>query len=235
MRSSLIRAGFVAAAATFALAACAGHGLVPSQPGFAQQSNMLAPDVKKTPPPSPCDIATTWYFKGACVAFNIKSSGGTANLKTYMGLAIVTTFGSNNAKGTQTLIMGDAFDKGDITPPTSGKEKGAPFPAYGKKCVSGTGSPAPCPGKVVNYAEVVNPNANTITLNATPKIAETYTKGFTAKEGCFPAFLLSTGAWSLKGEQLNTKPSGKKLTFPSFPIQFEFPGKTPTILATICE
>jgi hypothetical protein len=213
--------------------------MVPSTPGYAPADGsdaMLSPDRRKAPP-DPCDIATTWTFKGSCAPFALKSSGGTVKLKAYLGLTVTTTFGANNAKGTQTLIMGDAFDKGgDITPPTAGKEKGKPFPAYGKNCVtsSQSGTKTKCPGSAVNYAEVVNPNKNAIKLDETPQIVETYTKGFPAKSSCFLAALTATGAWSLQGELLATPPKGKTLKFSSFPQSFTFPGKSPAILATVC-
>ena len=69
MRLSMFRTGIVAAAAAIALAACGGHGMVPSQGGASGFSpNVLAA--------SPCQLPGTWYFKGSCAVFQMSPKGG---------------------------------------------------------------------------------------------------------------------------------------------------------------
>jgi hypothetical protein len=228
MRFSMIRFGVVAIAATLALAACGGHGVVPSQSlasgnGFVPANTMpLGVDPDKT---SKCDLSGMYYFHGDCVAFNLSMSSNTTvelgKFGAYKGIKITTTFGPfvNPPKGIKSVaaLMGDAVGKGDI----SGTVKGKAFPLYGvgKDCVNSQGKAEFCPGKPFVYAELINTSKYTLKPKLTPKFVISDTNGFPGKRLCFPAILTSPGAHTVGGWAPNTtlggQPHGTNLTINS--------------------
>jgi hypothetical protein len=119
-----------AAAAAIALAACAGHGIVPSSTGALTPDSLggvtpLATSGCATSPPQ-----YNWIFKGACDKFTLKSTGGSFSLAAYDDLTVTGSIGKNTAKGDVTVYIADATDKGgDIE--TSGGKKFPPFKAEG--------------------------------------------------------------------------------------------------------
>ena len=108
MRVSIIRSGVAAIAAAVALAACGGHGIVPSQ---LSSSGAVAPagDVVGTLPDghktSKCDIPGIYYFHGDCVAFTLNMDANSTvelgKFGAYHGIKITTTYGvfQNPPKG----------------------------------------------------------------------------------------------------------------------------------------
>ncbi len=230
MRFSTIRTGIVATAAAVALAACGGHGLVPSQnvggAGYAAPS-LLTDKAAKTPCQS---VPGFWAFGGSCVANELTSKGATIKLAKYQNITFTIAIGANNAKGKVPFIVGDAVGNGDIT----GTYKGKKFPPYGgKHCVSGTGAPQTCPGKSFVYVEAINGGKATVTLSQTPAITIVDTKGFPGKNLCFPAPLTTKG-WSTQAEAIGKAPKGTKLVITPFPTQFPLPPGG-VVLAMVCQ
>jgi hypothetical protein len=132
MRFSISRAGLSFVGAALALAACSSHGMVPSSSGaFAPApgntvSNEATLDAKKhattcaTSPPQ-----YQWIFKGSCDPFTLKDTGGSFSLAKYENITLTGSIGKNTVKGSATIALADAIDKGDIT-----KYTGKAFPAY---------------------------------------------------------------------------------------------------------
>ena len=198
----MIRTVATAIVAAVALAACAGHGVVPSQSvvpavsnGFLANGFAAGPDGKT----SPCDLKGMYYFHGSCRAFSLNMTKATTlklgQFGPYQGITITTTFSAfTNPPKVQTVaaVMGDAIGKGDITGTVGGKA----FPLYGagKDCVY-AGKPATCPGKPFVYAELINKSQYTLKPQLTPKFVITDSNGFPTgkKNQCFPAELTSKG------------------------------------------
>jgi hypothetical protein len=200
MRFSIVRVAVVACAAAVALAACGGHGVVPSQSlapnsGFAPNSGMMpGSDLANsvTPDNTLCAIPGQWYFHGACLAFSMSTTKTTVvnlgKFSPYGGIKITATFGPALAppKGVSSIsaIMGDAIGNGDITGLVGGK----PFSPYGKtnNCLSNR-KLGPCPGHPFVYAELYNNSTHTLKPKDTPGFAITDSHGFPGKRLCFPA------------------------------------------------
>lgn len=198
----MIRTVSTAIVAAIALAACGGHGVVPSQGvapalsnGFAANGFAAGPDAKK----SPCDIQGMYYFHGSCRTFSLNMTKATSvklgQFGAYHGITITTTFSAfTNPPNVQSVpaVMGDAIGSGDIT----GLVKGKAFKLYGdgKDCVYAN-KPATCPGKPFVYAELVNMSKYTLKPQLTPKFVITDTNGFPTgnKNQCFPAELTAKG------------------------------------------
>jgi hypothetical protein len=142
----MIRAGAFAIGAAIALAACGGHGVVPSS-----QSGMLPMSNDDASPLASSGCATTppqydWIFKGACDEFTLKPAGGSFTLATYEDITLKGSIGKNTVKGSAKVALADAIDKnGDIT-----KDSGKTFPAYKAK------------GTTVIYAAANNQTTQTI-------------------------------------------------------------------------
>ena len=224
MRFSMIRTGIVAVAASLALAACGGHGLVPSQ---SAGGDAFAPSAAMAPAAaSPCQIPKLWYFMGGCKAGFLTSAGGKFALPKYKGITWTTTLGKNSAKGKVPFVMGDATGAGDIT---SGPGK---FPIYGvKTCLA----PSKCPGSALVYFEAVNDSKAAITFNSPSQLVVAAAK-FPGKS-CFPAILRKSGA-SFKWQPfsiLTGSPKGGKLTL-NIPVNpaFMLP-KGPLYVALVCQ
>jgi hypothetical protein len=105
MRFSMIRTGFVASATAIALAACGGHGLVPSQsaaPGFSFIGDKAA---------NPCytkAVQPTWIFKGSCKMVKLPAKGISIKLAAYKGITVTVAFPKNNSKGNPPFVLVDA-------------------------------------------------------------------------------------------------------------------------------
>jgi hypothetical protein len=208
MRFSLIRAGVVCAASTLALAACGGHGVVPSsQSPFGPQGaaapiaqgDALSPDAVTKCDTSPPQYQ--WVFEGACAKIILKPSGGKFSLQKFNSITITGSIGDNNVKGQAVVYLADATGKGDIK-----LNKGKSFPKYNAK------------GTTFVYAVAVN-QSNT---NILPKPAKgkpilqyviTDDKGLPGKQ-CSAAVLTNNRG---------------KLTWTGLPIQAPVKGKTVTL------
>ena len=231
MRLLTIRSGAAAIVAAVALAACGGHGVVPSQ-SFASGnavstgSDALLNAVSDAKV-SKCDITGMYYFHGSCVPFNLNMNSNTTielgKYGAYHGIKITTTLSTiqNPPKGVKTIpfIMGDAVGNGDIT----GQVKGKSFPLYGhgKDCVNSQGKAEYCPGKPFVYAELINSSTHTLKPKDTPKFYITDSNGFPGKRLCFPAILTAAGPHTVGGWAPNTtlggQPHGNTLTINAQP------------------
>jgi hypothetical protein len=110
---SLVAASFAAAL----LAACAGHGMVPSTSSFAPQSvgSDIKPTVKATPKPSCKTVQGGWIFGGACGTLTLSTSGGTEKLAPYKGIGVSATFSKGSQPNGTLFIVRDALPGTDIT------------------------------------------------------------------------------------------------------------------------
>jgi hypothetical protein len=227
MRSSIIRSCALATVAAMGLAACAGHGVVPSS------SSELAPMASnagiapllttcvKSPP------QYEWIFKGACVGFMIKDTGGSFALGDYENITIKGSIGDNDAKGSVKIVLADAIDKnGDIE-----SYKGKSFLAYKAQ------------GTTIVYAAAINQSTQTIKPHAAKdKPVLTYvitdSKGLPGTE-CRAAVLAHQKNGTLKWSSLPGGPFGKKgdtvtITQSEAPAGFSLPPKVPLYLAVNC-
>ncbi len=207
MRFTLFRSGVICAASALALAACGGHGIVPTSQAplgpsngvdTLSQDNLLSPDVTScaTKPPQ-----GEWVMKGACTKISLKPTGAHFALAKYMHLTVTGSIGANSLKKPATVYVADATDKGDIE-----TWKGAAFPKYVAK------------GTTIAYAGAINQG----TVPIVPKVERnkpvleyviTDSKGLPGKE-CSEAVL--------------TFPKGKALWKP-LPITGPVKGKTVTL------
>lgn len=223
----MIRAGGAAAVAAIALAACAGHGVVPStSSGLTPitSSADMSPLALKTCDTSPPQYK--WIFKGACDEFTLKPTGGSFTLGAYDSITLKGSIGKNTVKGSATIALANAVDKnGDIE-----KSKGSVFPSYKGE------------GTTVAYAVASNQSNQTIKpISVLHKTVIEYiitdAKGLPGKT-CGAAVLekLKTGfKWSPFSQTYPVK--GKTVTIAVFeaPTGFELPPKgTPLYFAVNC-
>jgi hypothetical protein len=130
MRLSMIRAGALCAASAFALAACAGRGIVPaSQTGLNPNAlNPALQDDALSPLATSCATSPPqyqWILKGACTKITLKPTGATFALAKYQNITVNGSIGDNSLKAPATVYLADATDKGDIA-----NWKGGAFPKY---------------------------------------------------------------------------------------------------------
>lgn len=241
----MFRSGAATIAAATALAACGGHGVVPSQAMAPQVSGGFAanafPDAKK----SPCDVTGMYYFKGNCVAFSMNTNATTqvtlGKFKPYNGIKITATlskFSHPPQAKTVPAVMGDAIGKNDIL----GKVKNKAFPLYvagGSNCVTADNKPEKCFGKPFVYAELINNSQYNLTPVNTPGFYITDSHGFPGKNLCFPAILATVKGkvvWALN-TALGAKPGKTTLQLvpASNPGQLVFLAHSQFIVAGICE
>ncbi|HTX59903.1 MAG TPA: hypothetical protein VMH02_09505 [Verrucomicrobiae bacterium] len=214
MRFSSIRASAVALTASFALAACAGHGIVPSGTSYAgaPTTDLASSAVKKTT--SPCLASTLPYkFGGAYTITTLtKGKAATSALPKYKGYTVTTKYAAGTVGASGAVLFCDGTGKTDI----SGKYKGKSFPFYSDGAL---------------YVEAVNTGKTTITLSKTPTIVMT---GLKTGDTCTLLVLESTGKWY--ATPLSTKVKAGKLEYPSLPnsLNFGFPAGTPVFLAVGC-
>lgn len=136
----MIRTGVVASAAAIALAACGGHGLVPSQsavPGFnALTANSSNPCYTSTVQPA-------WIFKGSCMILTkLPAKGKTIALAAYKGTSVTVKLPKSTSKGGFVLVDAVGGKAKDIA-----TFQGKAFPPITKTL------------KSVIYVEAVNPTA----------------------------------------------------------------------------
>jgi hypothetical protein len=227
------------AVATFAvgLAACAGHGVVPSaqsplaptQSGDSSVIGDLSPmsdlhhhavTTCATSPPQ-----YDWIFDGACDKFTLKPTGGTFSLDKYKDITITGSIGKNTVKGSAILYLVDAVDTSDI-----GKWSGKDFPPYDAA------------GKTIAYAVAINQSTQTIkpiSVKDKPVLQYVITdsKGIKGNE-CGAAVLAKEHNGQLKWTSLPATgtPKGKSVTITQYevPAGFELPPKTPLYFAVNC-
>ena len=210
MRFSFIRTSAAAVVASIALAACGGHGMVPTStaPGMTGEAVPAST--------SPCaNPKLPWYFKGACVPGVVTSAGATYTLPAYKNISGTIKLGANTAKGKIPFVLADATGKGDISPLAV---KSA-FPPYGEKTCATANQ---CPGTAAYYLEIVNGGTANIKLTkaSTLTIKAPYPKSATA---CGPALINSSGKWTSYALFVAAKPSNGTLTLtiPGGTSQFE--------------
>jgi hypothetical protein len=208
----MIRTSIVATVATLALAACAGHGIVPSSPTAMAPTTAMAPagadggilplkgklkTCAKNPP------QYQWIFKGACDEFTLKPGGGAFSLEKYADLTVTGSIGKNTVKGSAKIAIADAVDKkGDIE-----KFGGKSFPVYKGK------------GKTIAYASANNQSNQTI-------------KPIVVKDKAIIQYVI-TDEKGLPGKTCSaailSHESGGKLYWDPLPSSFPVKGKSVTI------
>jgi hypothetical protein len=131
-----IRTPIAAVAASIALAACGGHGLVPSQSGAPVSS---FGELTKKPTTCPTSkVQPAWIFKGSCVVTKLPAKGTTIKLPAYMGITLTASIPANDGKDAAFALVDAVGGKAkDIE-----KWKGLAFPA--------------APNKSVIYAQAIN-------------------------------------------------------------------------------
>jgi hypothetical protein len=196
-------------ASTIALAACAGHGMVPSSSQSAFNPPMLSRDAMSLDQFSP-DLTTCtssppqyqWIFKGACTKITLKPTGGHFTLGQYMSISVKGSIGANSVKTTAVVYLADATDQGDIE-----NYKGKAFPKYKAR------------GTTFVYAAAINQSSQVIK----PK----------AKQGVPILQYVITDTKGLPGKQCEaavyTKQRNGTFKWTSFPSEFPVKGKTVTI------
>jgi hypothetical protein len=134
MRLSMIRAAAVCTASVLALAACAGHGIVPPSQSALAPSNAIDSTMQDdglSPLVTTCSTSPPqyqWILKGACTKITLKPTGGSFALGKYQNITVKGSIGANSLKGPATVYLVDATDKGDIA-----NWKGGAFPKYKAK------------------------------------------------------------------------------------------------------
>jgi hypothetical protein len=144
-------------------------------------------------------------------------------------------FGKNNAGAASTFIIGDGTGAVDIT----GSFNGAKFPGYGGKfpCYDTSGKKQKCPGKGFLYTEVINYGKTSVAFTSTPAVTITDTKAFPGAKQCELDLLLFGSNGKPAGWQLLPiygKPTTGKVTIPSFPVGFTFPGQSIAVFGFTC-
>jgi hypothetical protein len=222
----MIRAGVLATAAAVALAACAGHGIVPSSPSGLDQSasgafvQSAVTTCAKSPP------QYEWIFKGSCEQFVLKPTGSTFSLAEYDSITIKGSIGKNNTKTTANIDLADATDtNGDIE-----TYKGKAFPKYKGE------------GTTFVYAVAVNQSSQVIKPIAEKnkpilQYVITDAKGLPGTK-CGAAVLTEGQKGSLEWAALPGPftAKGKTVTITQYnvPSGFELPPKTPLYFAVNC-
>jgi hypothetical protein len=220
MHFPMLRTCIAASVAAIALAACGGHGIVPSQSAAPGNSLAFAPE-KTT---NPCAASTLpWYFKGSCTSATVTSKGGMTMLAATGTRSVTMTFtlGATNAKGKVAFLIGDAATISDITP----NGMSPAFPRYGRSPCAG--GPKECFGKVLAYVELVNSSKAAIKVKGNSQIAIA-AKSFPGPE-CAPA-VLTTKGWDLealllgvvKKRMVTFSIPGGFITFPAGPSYLVF-------------
>ncbi|MFY9718503.1 MAG: hypothetical protein WAK16_02560 [Candidatus Cybelea sp.] len=167
-----------------------------------------------------------WIFKGACdPKITLKSTGATFKLQKYEDITVTGTIGNNTTKGSATIAIADAVDKGDIS-----NWKGKAFPKYTAK-------------GVFIYAVAVNQSTQTIKpkpVKGKPVLQYVITdsKGLPGKT-CFVALLAESQGgkfiWTPFPGQFTAKGDTITITQYEVPKGFEIPPKTPLYFAVNCD
>ena len=245
MRFSMIRSAAAAIAAATALAACGGHGVVPSQSFAPNSLNGFATSSLPEAKTSPCDVTGMYYFKGNCLAFKMNMNSTTqatlGKFHTYHGIKITATLSKfSRPPKVQTVpaVLGDAIGKDDIL----GKVKNKAFPLFvagASNCVYNHNQPEKCFGKPFVYAELINNSQYNLTPVNTPGFYITDANGFPGKNLCFPAILATVKGnvvWAIN-TALGAKPGKTTLQLvpAQNPGQLVFLAHSQFIVAGVCE
>jgi hypothetical protein len=235
----MIRACVISIASTIALAACAGHGMVPSSQGalnpmpqgaltpMAPQGattleDQLSPDLTTCPTTPP---QYQWIFKGACTKITLKPNGAPFTLGQYMSISIKGSIGANNVKTSATVYLVDATDKGDIE-----NYKGKTFPKYNGR------------GTTCIYAAAINQSSQVIKPKAKQGVPVlqyviTDTKGIPGKQ-CGAAVYAKqrNGTFKWTSLPIQAQVKGKTVTITQYtvPNGFQLGPKTPLYFAVNC-
>jgi len=230
MRLSFVRACIAASAGAFAiaLAACAGHGVVPTaQSPMAQLATggAMAPLALKTCATSPPQYE--WIYGGACQTITLKPTGASFSLGEYQNITVKGSIGKNSTKGTANVVIADAIDKnGDIS-----KYKGGAFPAYKAN------------GTTYVYAAAINQSTQTIkpiTVKNKPVLQYVVTdsKGFGSANKCGAAVLTfqknGKPLWEPLPASGTIKGNTATISQYTVPSNFEFPPKIPLYFGVNC-
>lgn len=222
MRFSLFRSGVLCVASALALAACAGHGIVPtSQAPLApsngldtlSQDGLLSPDVTTCASKPP---QGQWVMKGACTSITLKPTGANFSLQKYMDITVTGSIGANNVKGSATVYLADATGNGDIL-----NWKKAVFPKY------------KAAGTTFVYAAAINQSSSPII----PKVEKnkpileyviTDSKGLPGNKCAAAVLTFVKGKPVWKPLPITAQVKGKTVTIAQYtvPRGFELPGKT---------
>lgn len=229
----MTRAGIVMIAGAIALAACAGHGIVPPQsqsvaPMMSQNDAALMPDGESAPDLTTCAKSPPqyqWIFDGACTMITLKPAGAKFSLGLYRSITVTGQIGKNNVKTSAKVAIVDATGNADIKP-----FKGKAFPKYKAK------------GTTFIYAAAIN-QSNTpikpIIQQGHPVLQYVITdnKGIPGKQ-CGAAVLTSNGHGGVIWKALNVQAQvkGKTVTISQFvvPRGFALYPKTPLYLGVNC-
>lgn len=228
----MIRACAFATVAAIALAACAGHGVIPSSSSAMTPQSGIAPTTLgddmspflttcvKSPP------QYQWMFKGACTGFTLKPAGGSFSLEKYADITVAGSIGKNTVKGSAHIVLVDAVNKnGDIL-----KYKGHSFPPYKAN------------GTTIVYASAINQTSQVI--KPIPQVGKpvlqyviTDAKGLKGKQ-CGAAVLAKQKNGLLKWTSIPATGTvkGKSVTISQYevPSGFELPPKAPLYFAVNC-
>jgi len=155
-------------------------------------------------------------MKGACTKITLKSTGANFALARYQDITVTGSIGLNNVKGTATVYLADATDKGDIE-----NWKGAAFPKY------------KAAGTTFVYAAAANQSSSPII----PKVGHnkpvleyviTDSKGLPGTKCAAAVLTFSKGKPVWKPLPITAQVKGKTVTIAQYtvPRGFELPGKT---------
>ena len=206
-----------ASAAALALAACGGHGIVPSQ--SAAPMSLVRPEAA-----NPCYTAAVqpaWIFKGSCDVTKLASKGATIKLAAYKGITESTVLPANNGNGSAFVLV-DAVGGKDIA-----AYKGAKFPALPKSI-----------GKSVLYVEVVN-GFNGLKFTAKNLVFSVTATQLPSKTCALSVLKPAAKGYSWTKAPLPPKVSGNTITFtiPATAVSIFFPTglpKGPVYFNTSC-
>jgi len=200
-------------------------------------NSATATELASQPPSSPCDLPGGWFFRGACRLELVTAPGAAVALPAYRGFAVNVTFGANDAPGAIPFVVGDALGDGDITGRLNGT---IDFRGYGDaKCVTKSRVLAPCAGKTVIYAIVVNAGRVRVRFKASPTVVVSSVHGFPGNQ-CAIATMIwgneagkGVEAWVVPPHF--AVPNGVTLRFDSEPgAQTYASGGNFTVFAVVC-
>jgi len=234
MRFSIVRG--VAVFVIFALAACGGRAIVPTQssaPGMPFTGD-LAPRV--TNPCATLGSEGVWHFHGSCLSANVKQSATLFKLKAYRGITQILKYPavSGKAPSKTPLITGEATGHGDIT----GTFQGTKFPVYGSSsvpCVNQYGSAASCSGKAVLYDLMVNPGTTTVNFVGSPSVALTAGSVLKKKKTCTLNQMVQDGGWAYEPTPVTAAVKKGKVVLPTDGLPYHMDSHTVEVFAISCQ
>jgi hypothetical protein len=115
----MIRTGVVASAAAIALAACGGHGLVPSQ-SVASGTDAVTP--MATNPCYTAAVQPAWIFMGSCkIVAKLPAKGATVALAAYKGVTVTVKLPKPSPAGGSFALVNAVGGKAKDIKPFKGK------------------------------------------------------------------------------------------------------------------